>query len=131
MQVMERAEDAQNPPWTRMIQVKVGLARYKQNNYIEAAEMLTLAAETESHGGDLLGFQARHHLAEVYFAKQDFDQAENEGLIALNGMRKLLGTEHALYCDSVKLLAKINRTRGDIEEAEAYDALLPASQEVC
>lgn len=70
-----------------------------------------------------------HGIAEVYFALNNLDSAETFCQKAIQEWERILVQPHVLLYLSIDLLAKIYRTKGVLDKAEAYEALLPPSIE--
>jgi hypothetical protein len=62
-------------------------------------------------------------LAEVYFGKKDYPNAEKWCHLAVIEIKA--NVEDPLFFGAIYLLAKVYKANGDIEEMEAYRALLP------
>jgi tetratricopeptide (TPR) repeat protein len=63
--------------------------------------------------------------AEVYFGKKDYTNAEKWCHQATREIKANVGMKDPLFFDSIYLLAQIYNANGDVEEAEAYRALIP------
>ena len=63
--------------------------------------------------------------AEVYFGKKDYTSAEKWCHQATREIKANVGMKDPLFFESIYLLARIYNANGDVEEAEAYRALIP------
>jgi hypothetical protein len=62
-----------------------------------------------------------HTLAEVYMAEGDLHKAVDYCFRAAKGRRSAFGKGHALFLESVTLLVKIYKAKGDGFEAQGYE----------
>ncbi|KAF7503239.1 hypothetical protein GJ744_004067 [Endocarpon pusillum] len=64
-------------------------------------------------------------LSQIYLIKNQLETAEDYCRKSLKGRRRLLGKEHADYFASLGLLSDICSRRGNKEEAEIYQDIIP------
>jgi hypothetical protein len=134
--VLERAlEIAQNLPLdrknsvdVRQIQFHIAICYFFQHEVEQAkAELLTLITShsvTDENAIQIL--EATHIFAEIYFLTKDFDEAIVHGRRSMIGRRKMFGSSHRAYYDSLRLLSKIYSAKGDLIESKIYRDLVGA-----
>ena len=72
------------------------------------------------------GLQAMHMLANIKYTKDEYDEAEDYAIRAVNGRRIILGPQHVLYYQSVNLLVRIYEAKGDVTGVTETSAMLPS-----
>jgi Tfp pilus assembly protein PilF len=71
--------------------------------------------------------EAAHGLAQTLVAKKQLSQAKCYCTMAIAGKMNHLGNTHASVTESLLLMVEICKANGEVMEAEAYKALVPAS----
>ena len=124
--VLKRCEEKYGTIFARRDEIlKILAAIYrKQKKWEEAAEILTEVLENElEEGSD--GFETMLELAEVCLRKKEINVAERFCRKVVEGRKTALGTDQALFHQSVVLLVSILEVRGELYEAEAWRLFLP------
>ncbi|KAH6622583.1 hypothetical protein F5144DRAFT_622756 [Chaetomium tenue] len=91
------------------------------------AEAIILPIAMERKLADITIYIGLHALALAHMDGSNFAMAERCCKRALWGKRKILGKENPSCWESLALLSRLCKARGDPEEAEAHQTFIPAS----
>jgi tetratricopeptide (TPR) repeat protein len=101
----------------------------EQGNWEEAEKVLDYLwnnpTEPNNPRSGSQKMRLKQALAEVYFGKKDYPNAEKWCHLAVIEIKANVGMEDPLFFGAIYLLAEVYKANGDIEEMEAYRALLP------
>ncbi|QDS69881.1 hypothetical protein FKW77_000620 [Venturia effusa] len=114
----------ENLPMHTMVEIKIDFASACEGSghRNEQKEILLEILELDLEPAQRLHLQ--HILAVAYLNDEDFENAQLHAETAMFGRRKLFGSNHETYRDSIQLLVDICDARNELDDAEVYRHLL-------
>ena len=112
------------------VQLMLGRACLKQKKFAEAASILLPLTEQGKGCDEYQSLTASHFLGDMFLQKGELQQALSCTMTAVKGRNILMGSKHATFVESLRLLLQVYKEMGDEAEVEAWQGFLPSTPSV-
>lgn len=112
------------------VQLMLGCACLKQRKFGEAESIFLPLTKQNKDCDEYQSLTASHFLGDLYLQKGELQQALSCTMGAVKGRNTLMGSKHAAFVESLRLLLQVYKEMGDEAEVEAWQKFLPTKPSV-